>query len=83
MEPSAARQGLNLLLASTAPVLDVVSVEWQPEGPWILVSLGQRSETFEEHEAWALHPYAIWKQTGAVHGIGPDGAVTDDPVLVP
>lgn len=27
-----------------------------------------------------MRTYAIWKHTGAVHTIGPDGAVSDDPV---
>jgi hypothetical protein len=27
--------------------------------------------------------YAIWKKTGAVHTIGADGAVSDDPVWLP
>ena len=77
-ETSPARRGLDELLRS-APHLDVLSVT--QSDVWTLVVLGQRSE--DESEAWARHNYAIFKRTGAVHGLGHDGAVTDDPVLLP
>jgi len=84
---SPARRGLDKLL-ELHPHFDVVSADAQvPTGdneawsPWLLVMLGQRSEG--EREAYALYPFAIWKSTGAVHGIGNDGAVTDDPLWTP
>lgn len=77
-EPSIARRGFDWLLAS-CPHLDVVTVEWQ-YGPWLLVTLGQLGEGAPD--AFALHPYAIWRSTGAVYGMH-DGAVDDDPLFVP
>ena len=50
-------------------------------GPWVLVQLGQPSESFDEVPAWAIWRYAIWKSTGAVHAIDGEGAVSDDPIL--
>jgi hypothetical protein len=49
--------------------------------PWLIVDLGQRSDGGTE--AWAASKFAIWKSTGAVHTLGPDGAVSDDPILTP
>ena len=65
-----------------SPHLDVLHIEWQTDGPWLLVELGQ-STVAPEGEVWARHRYAIWKRTGAVHGYEADGSVTDDPVLKP
>jgi hypothetical protein len=81
-EPSLARQGLDLLL-QVHPSFDLVEVDWQlaDDGPWVLVTLGQPSEG--DSPVWAKHHYAIWKFTGAVYGVQHDGAVTDDPLLVP
>ena len=82
---SAARQGLDLLL-ETYPDFDLLEAEtaWeehQLDRPWLLVTLGQRSEG--EHPAWARHRFAIWKTTGAVHGLLHDGSVTDDALFAP
>jgi hypothetical protein len=74
---SYARQALDKLLA-LHPTWDVVEYEWQADGPWVLVVIGQPSAN--GNEAWARHPYAIWKNTGAVYGMI-DGAVQDDPFL--
>jgi hypothetical protein len=67
------------------PHFDVVRVEWQHDGPWLLVDLGQPSDTIEPdgqyHEAWAIHPFAIWKTTGSVYGMNEHGAVNDEPLL--
>jgi hypothetical protein len=79
-DPSPARRGLDLLLA-TYPHLDLIELEWQADGPWLLVTLGQESD--DEPKVFARHPYAILRSTGAVHGIQHDGAVTDDPILAP
>lgn len=93
-EPTLARRGLDLLLA-TYPGFDLLKVDWQlPEdwqlfgasaergaGPWLLVVLGQRSD--DGSEVWARHHFAIWKRTGAVHGVQHDGSVTDDPLFTP
>lgn len=76
---SKARQGLDRLLELHRG-FEVLSVEWQAEGPWLLVVLGQPS--LGDGEAFARHPYAIFKRTGAVHGMF-DGAVTDEPLLTP
>lgn len=62
------------------PAFDVLEVEWQAFGPWLLVTLGQRSDGATE--TWARYPFAIWEHTGAVHGIR-GGAVTDDPIFEP
>lgn len=62
-------------------------IEWQASdtdalgGPWVLVTLGQPSDSFDELPAWALYNYAIWKRTGAVHVLELDGAVSDDPII--
>lgn len=81
-EPSLARRGLDLLLAH-APHLELVDAEWQRDGPWLLVTLGQPSTgKTPTVPAFALHHYAIWQHTGAVHGMS-DGAVTDDAILLP
>lgn len=40
-----------------------------PAGPWLLVRYADEEE------------YAIWKQTGAVYRVGPDGAVDEDPII--
>jgi hypothetical protein len=74
------RQALDLLLRSH-PSFDLLDVDWQePPGPWILVTLGQRSTG--GGETWARHHFAIFKRTGAVHGLQHDGSVTDDPLFV-
>jgi hypothetical protein len=69
------------VLLRFAPHLDLVSAEWQQDGPWLLVTLGQASD--DGAERFARHHYAIWKATGAVHGVNPGGDVTDDPVMRP
>jgi hypothetical protein len=79
------RRGLDWLLA-THPDFDLLDATipgrsiGQPS-PWLLVVLGQPSEG--EQTAYAIHRYAIFKNTGAVHLLGSDGAVSDDPVYVP
>lgn len=84
LEPTTERRALELLLAAY-PAFDLLAVDWQlPDdvgdgGPWLLVELGQRSH--DGLETWARHSFAIWKATGAIHGVGHDGAVTDDPLL--
>lgn len=81
-DPSPARLGLDWLLAQ-CPHLDLVQAEWQQDGPWLLITLGQPSEVIApEGEAFARHPYAIWKHTGAVYGMF-DGAVGDEPLHMP
>ena len=77
-EPSAARRGLDWLL-STHRTFEVVSVEWQEDGPWLLVTLGVQSDN---PEAWVRYPWAVWRETGAVYGVH-NGAVSDNPVHVP
>jgi hypothetical protein len=81
-EPSRARRGLNLLL-ERYPHFDVVRVDHQRGGPWVLVDLGQPSDGQADPtlEAFAVHPFAIWKQTGSVYGMDEFGAVLDDPLL--
>lgn len=71
------RQALDKLLA-LHPGWDLVEYEWQNDGPWVLATLGQPSTNGAE--AWARHPYAIWKHTGSVYGMT-GGAVHDDPFL--
>lgn len=81
-EPSLARRGVDWLL-TTHPHLDLVAAEWQRgtlAGPWLLVTLGQQSDA--GGDVFALHSFAIWKATGAVHGMS-DGEVTDDPLWRP
>ena len=94
------RQALDRLLV-LYPGFDVVSIDWQlgieedeqwgaraHVGVWVIVRLGQPSETFEETPAWAIWPFAIFKRTGAIHTF-PDadgqslGAVSDDPIWTP
>ena len=90
-EPTIERRALDLLLAMH-PFFDLLEVDWQLAiedegetirpfiGPWLLVTLGQRSQ--DGGPVWARHRFAIWKATGAVHGVEEDGAVTDDPLFV-
>jgi hypothetical protein len=85
MDVTTEREALDALLAMFS-WFDVLSVDWQrPDhtrsepGPWLLVTLGQRSD--DGTEAWAEHRFAIWKRTGAVHGIDVNGAVID-PALI-
>jgi hypothetical protein len=94
MTTSRVRRSLDALLARYHGY-DVVSIDWQIErlppdviaqdhplasqGPWVLVELGQPSETFDEMPAWAIWQFAIFKATGAVHSMR-DGAVSDDPI---
>jgi hypothetical protein len=75
---SLARIGLERLLEMYG-TFDVLEVDWQDNGPWVLVTLGQPSS--DGVDAHARHHFAIWKSTGAVHGIEHDGAVTDEPLL--
>jgi hypothetical protein len=89
-EPSTTRRGLDQLLRSF-PTWDLIEVDWQLAldgehetvrafvGPWLLVTLGQPSEDGGPY--WAKHHFAIWKETGAVHGLLHDGSVTDDPLF--
>jgi hypothetical protein len=87
---SPARRGLDVLLAAH-PHLELVNADWQGwappgsdaelAGPWLLVWLGQQSA--DGADTFALYRFAIFKRTGAVHGIEADGAVTDDPILEP
>jgi hypothetical protein len=83
---SLARIGFERLLEMYAG-FDIVRVEWQYDGPWVLVDLGQPSESNAlrpaspfSPDAFAIHPFAILKHTGAVYGIT-DGAVHDDPLI--
>jgi hypothetical protein len=76
-EPTRERLALDRLLA-LFPTFDVLRVDWQLS-PWLLVELGQRSD--DGAEAWARHCFAIWKLTGATHGIDTYGAVIDPPFL--
>lgn len=78
-EPSLVRLALDELL-TRYPGYDLVTVVWQAEGPWVLISLGQPSEV---GQAWAIWRFAIWKTTGALHTMNGEGAVSDDPVWVP
>jgi hypothetical protein len=93
VEPSPARRGLDALLARF-PTYDLLALDWDPGrpmpgrragdlnvNPWLIVDLGQRSDGGTE--AWAASKFAIWKSTGAVHTLGADGAVSDDPILTP
>lgn len=92
MTTSLVRQALDSLL-DRYPGFDVVSIDWQigseytsgapaarrTIGPWVLVEIGQPSETFDEQPAWAIWKFAIWKSTGAVHSMS-EGAVSDEPI---
>jgi hypothetical protein len=90
-DPSPARRGLDLLLAAH-PHLDLLAAwvpgrdehqpmnPWSPS-PWLMVELGQPSNG--ESDAYAIWPFAIWRSTGAVHGVDHDGAVSDDPLYTP
>ena len=94
-EPSLVRQALDELLR-LYPGFDVLTIEWQIdpprgrwdghparwEGPWVLVDLGQPSDTIDVTPAWAIWKFAIWRATGAVYVVGANGAVHDDPVFV-
>lgn len=89
-EPSMVRRSLDRLLA-VYPSFDLVSLDWghgygevsvYPVTPWVLVKLGQPSESFDEVPAWALWQFAIFKRTGALHTMK-DGAVSDDPIWTP
>jgi hypothetical protein len=74
---SLARIGFDRLLEMHA-TMDVVTVDWQADGPWVLVTLGQPSTA--DGDVFARYPFAIFKRTGAVYGMR-DGAVNDEPLL--
>ena len=78
--PSLRRLGLDWLLA-LHPGFDVLYAQQQPGHGWIEVDLGQPSDG--AIEAYAIHRYAIWKNTGAVHPIDANGAASDDPIYRP
>lgn len=89
-EPSLARRGIDRLLEVMAH-REILSLDSQPgreasatrdypgaplrdysaqePGPWVLVTFVGGDQ------------FAIWKATGAVYIVGPDGAVDDDPIL--
>lgn len=93
-KPSLARMGVNKLLA-LMPTREIERIDSQlphpimaydvdehgnragepyrqwdlPAGPWVLVQFVGGDE------------YAIWKRTGNVYRVGPDGAVEEDPML--
>jgi hypothetical protein len=88
LDPSPVRLALDELLRRYF-FFDLVDVDWQLGavekplgGPWCVVRLGQRSEDFARSEAWAVHTFAIWKSTGALHSMN-GGAVSDDPIWTP
>jgi hypothetical protein len=74
---SLARIGLDRLMEMYS-TFNLISAEWQGGGPWLLVSLGQPATKGDAH---AVHHFAIFKRTGAVHGVQHDGSVTDEPLL--
>lgn len=76
---SPARHGLDWLLEQH-PHLELLEAKWIG-GPWLTVTLGQRSDT--DDDVFARWSFAIWKRTGAVHGVQALGDVTDDPLYVP
>lgn len=90
IEPTLMRRTLDELLRRY-PFFDLVEVDWQLAiedddevarpfvGPWLLVTLGQPSML--GGPPWAKHHFAIFKTTGAVHGLQHDGSVTDDPLF--
>jgi hypothetical protein len=89
-DPPLVRQALDELL-KRYPMFDLVGIDWQvaPEvyeshyaGAWVLVKLGQPSESFDEGPAWAIWTFAIFKRTGALHTVT-DGAASDDPIWTP
>ena len=82
-EPSKAREGLDLLLR-LHPFFEVLKVEWQDDGPWVLVELGLRGESaVTQEEAFLRFPWAIWKHTGAIYGYENVGEVKEDPTWEP
>jgi hypothetical protein len=88
-EPSLARLGLNRLLA-LMPTRELESVDSQPKRP-----LKARDVRTGEESIITTYPagpwvrvwfvggdeYAIWKATGDVYRVGPDGQVQDPPML--
>lgn len=74
---SLARIGFDRLLEMHA-TMNVLNVDWQADGPWVLVTLGQPSTS--DGDVHARYPFAIFKRTGAVYGMR-DGAVNDEPLL--
>jgi hypothetical protein len=85
------RRALDALLAHY-PAFDLLRVDWQIDpgderrsphwaGSWVLVDLGQPSDLIDLKPAWAVWRFAIWRATGAVHQVGPDGAVIDPPII--
>lgn len=80
-EPGIERRAVDRLLAAH-PDFDLLEVAWgsphEPTAPvpWLIVVLGQRSAG--GGEVWARYAFAIWKHTGAIHGLQADGSVTDE-----
>ena len=92
--PGPARQGLNALLAAM-PEHDVWLVDFQLRHPIMVYDVdehGQRAE--RPYRVWEQSAgpwltvkfsdggeFAIWKYTGDVYRVGPDGAVGEDPFI--
>lgn len=70
--PSWVRKGFDLLMAAH-PDADLLAVK--PTMVWLCVDLLAANGPKME--------FAIWRETGCVYRTGKDGAVHDDPFLVP
>lgn len=69
------RGGFTKLLERYAPAM-VYDLEWQEDGPWLLVTLWWLTEDIDRTEE-----FAIWKVTGNVYRVH-DGAVEDEPFIL-
>lgn len=86
-EPTPFRRGLDWLLAMH-PGFDLLDATMPGRSvgfpaAWLVIELGQPSEDEAALGAYAVHRYAIWKNTGAVHFLGADNAVSDEPIYRP
>jgi phage FluMu protein gp41 len=69
------------LVASKVECARIVQVVKRLNSPWVEFSIATRAtEDEDEPTAYAVERYALWRKTLAVHRIGDDGAVEDDPI---
>jgi hypothetical protein len=92
-KPSLARQGLDRLLATFAHreldwlASDATGVAFNLASQGISALHGRVAPAPGIDSSWVVvefvggDQFAIWKATGDVYRIGPDGAVDDDPIL--
>lgn len=53
------------------------TISEHPHSPWLTIDA-----VAYDSDHGRTYRFAIWKKTGALYVVGPDGAVGDDPVMI-